>query len=544
MNLGIPRGPIALACLVLPFSLVAMGQQSPAPPKQGAHTTGGMSTAGVYGAVKDKQGRPITAGAFVENGPVVFRDDTVKSGLASFHHRMGTPEKKFILDTIGSGVALLDYDNDGWLDIYFVNGSTYDALAGREKPPRAALFHNNHDGTFTDVTEKAGVGNERWGFGVAVGDYDNDGWPDLYVTNYGKNRLYHNNGNGTFTDVAEQAGVTLGGWSTGTTWGDYDGDGRLDLFVTGYVKFDVSHPPVPGQGELGQSFCQYRGENVMCGPRGLPGETAHLFHNNGDGTFTETTDKAGVANKNGYYGLAAAFADFSGEGRLDLIVANDSTPNYFYKNRGDSTFENDSFYSGFAVDESGREQASMGLAIGDYDNDGRLDVYVTNFSDDFNTLYHNNGDGTFSDLTSNAALKTPTIPFLGWGTQFLDFDNDGLKDIFVGNGHVYPSVDNFDWGTTYAQRPLLFRNVNGRRFEEVPPVTGTGLALVLKARGIAVGDLFNDGRVDVVINNMDSQPTLLRHVVDKCRHRIALHRATQSGGRCTSRLTAYASALT
>jgi enediyne biosynthesis protein E4 len=488
-------------------------QELPKPP-QSSSPMGGVSTGGSYAPVKDAKNRPITAGGFVDGAPVVFEDATEKSGLGKFHHVSGTPEKTFILEAPGSGVAILDYDNDGWPDIYLLNGSTYDALRGKAKPPRAALYHNNHDGTFTDVTDRAGVANERWGFGVAVGDFDNDGWPDLYVANFGKNRLYHNNHDGTFTDVAEKAGVTLGGWSTGVTFGDYDGDGRLDLYVAGYVKFDIDHPPVPGTVVTQYSFCQYRGKPVMCGPRGLPGERNHLFHNNGDGTFTEVSEKAGVANEQGYYGFGAIFADVSDDGRVDLVVANDSTPNYLFLNKGDGTFEDYSYASGFALNESGREQASMGLAAGDYRNDGRLSLFVTNFSDDYFTLYQNEGDTAFTDVSFQAGIAETTIPFLGWGAGFIDYDNDGFKDLLTANGHVYPAVDDNDWGMTYRQRPLLFRNLNGSRFQPVPAATGSGLATLVSARGAAFGDLFNDGKIDVVLNNVDGPPTLLRNVVN------------------------------
>jgi hypothetical protein len=414
-------------------------------------------------------------------------------------------------------VAILDYDNDGWPDIYLVNGSTIDALRGKEKPPRAALFHNNQDGTFTDVTEKAGVANERWGFGVAVGDFDNDGWPDLYVTNFGKNRLYHNNHDGTFTDVADKAGVEVSGaqpvWSTGATFGDYDGDGKLDLYVTGYVKFDLNHPPVAGTAATQYSFCQYRGKPVMCGPRGLPGEHNHLFHNNGDGTFTEVSQQAGVANEKGYYGFGVVFADVNDDGKLDIAVANDSVPNYLFLNKGNGTFEDASYPSGFALKDDGREQAAMGLGIGDYDNSGHLSLYVTTFSDDYFALYKNEGDGNFTDVSFLAGVAAVTIPFLGWGTGFLDYDNDGWKDIFDANGHVYPGVDQNDWGMTYAQRPLLFHNLDGKRFQVVPAATNSGLAVLVSARGAAFGDLFNDGKIDVVLSTIDGPPVLLRNVV-------------------------------
>ena len=471
---------------------------------------GGASTAGVFTPQYDSKKRPITVGGTVTSGPVVFEDIARQAGLATWKHTMGAPAKRYILDTVGSGVALLDYDNDGWLDIYLVNGSTRDALDGKTPPPHAALFHNNHDGTFTDVAAKAGVTNDRWGFGVAVADYDNDGWPDLYVTNFGKNRLYHNNRDGTFTDVAEKAGVALGGWSTGPTWGDFDGDGRLDLFVPGYVHYDLKNQPEPDS--LGSSFCQYRGVTVSCGPRGLPGESDHLFHNNGDGTFTDVSVKAGVADKPGYYGLASAFVDVNNDGKPDLLVADDSTPNYLYLNNGDGTFEDDSYTSGYALNKDGRETASMGIAYGDERNDGLLDIFNTTFSDDYKPLYRNDGDANFTDISYEAHIGQLTIPFLGWGTAFFDYDNDGWKDLMFVSGHVYKNADANNWGTTWAERPLLFHNMQGKRLDPVPAVEGTALATAMPSRGMAVGDLFNDGRIDVVINNMDSIPALLRNV--------------------------------
>jgi hypothetical protein len=505
---------------ILFFATVGHSQEpNPKPP---APAGGGVSTGAAHAAIKDSQSRPITAGGFVDNAPVVFEDITKQAGLDKFHHRSGTSKKESIIETPGSGVALLDYDNDGWLDIYLVNGSTLAAFKGSEPPPRAMLFHNNHDGTFTDVTEKAGVANERWGFGVAVGDYDNDGWPDIYVANFGKNRLYHNNHDGTFTDVAEKAGVTLGGWSAGPTWGDYDHDGFLDLFVPGYVNFDADHPPIAGQGKIPPNFCQFRGIAVMCGPRGLPGEHDHLFHNNGDGTFTDVSVKAGVSDPDGYYGLAAVFVDVDDDGWVDLAVANDSTPNYLYRNRHNGTFEDVGYASGFALSEDGREQASMAIGVGDYDRDGKVDLFTTTFSDDYKTLYRNEGGGNFSDVTYRSGLGETTVPFLAWGAGFLDFDNDGLLDIFIANGHVYPEVDRQDWGTTWAERPQLFRNLDGIKFQEVPPATGSGLADVITGRGAAFGDLFNDGHIDVVINNIDSTPSILRNVIKNGNHWLTL----------------------
>jgi len=497
----------------------AQSTTSPVPPPQ---TQGAVSTGGAYAPVLDEGKRPITAGGFVDSGPIVFQDVAEKAGLTRWRHVMGPEQKKFILETVGSGVALLDFDNDGWLDIYFVNGSTYDAMSGKTEPPHAALFHNNHDGTFTDVAKQAGVTNDRWGFGVAVGDFDNDGWPDIYVSNFGKNRLYHNNHDGTFTDVAEKAGVTLGNWSTGPTFGDYDGDGRLDLFVPGYVHYDLAHPPLPGSPEVAFSTCQFRAINVMCGPRGLKGEPDHLFHNNGDGTFTDVSEKAGVSDRNRYYGLTAVFADLNNDGKVDLVVANDSTPNYLYLNKGNGTFEDDSYASGYALNENGRETASMGIAVGDYRNTGLLDLYNTVFSDDYNPLYRNDGDANFTDVSYRLGIAEVTIPFLGWGTGFVDYDNDGWKDIFVANGHIYPEVDSMGWGTTFRQRPLLFHNLKGDKFEVIPPVKGTGLALLLKGRGAAFGDLFNDGKIDVVINQLDDVPVLLRNTNPDKNHWVGL----------------------
>jgi hypothetical protein len=404
-----------------------------------------------------------------------------------------------------------------------VNGSTFDALDGKVEPPHAALFHNNHDGTFTNVAEAAGVTNDRWGFGVAVGDYDNDGWPDLYVANYGKNRLYHNNHDGTFTDVAEAAGVTLGNWSTGPSFGDYDRDGLLDIFVPGYVHWDMKHLPLSGSREVGFANCSFRGAQTMCGPRGLLGEPDHLFHNNGDGTFSDVSEKAGVSDTRRYYGFSSTFVDIDNDGKVDLLVTDDSSPNYLYLNKGDGTFQDASFYSGFALNQDARETASMGLAVGDYANNGRLDLYTTTFSDDYKTLYRNDGDGNFVDITPQMGIAEATYPFLSWGTEFFDYDNDGWKDLMFVAGHVYPQVDQHNWGTSFAERPLLFHNLDhGKKFEVIPPVEGAGLADVIPARGAAFGDLFNDGKIDVVINCLDHTPVLLKNVNDDHNHWVGL----------------------
>ncbi len=469
-----------------------------------------------------KRRTPVTATGFVESGPVVFIDITKAAGLAGWSHTMGNADKRLICDVNGSGVGLIDYDNDGWLDIYLVNGSNFDSLDGKREPPHAALFHNNHDGTFTDVAAKAGVTNDRWGFGVAVADYDNDGWPDIFVSNLGKNRLYHNNHNGTFTDVGEKAGITLGNWSAGGTWGDYDGDGRLDLFVAGYVHFERDNLPYEKTSAVGFSYCEFRGEPVMCGPRNIKGEPDHLFHNNGDGTFTDVSAKAGVSDPNSYYGLTPLFADVNNDGRIDLLVADDSTLSYLYLNRGDGTFEDASFTSGFALNEDGREVAAMGIAAGDYMNNGLLDFAITDFSDEAKLVFHNDGKGAFTEVSMRSGIGKKSVPFLSWGTGFLDYDNDGWLDLMFINGHIYPAADRLDWGTSYSQRPLLFRNTRDGKFEEVPPVTGSGLAQIISGRGAAFGDLFNDGKIDVVITPIEGPPVLLRNVFPDHHHWVEL----------------------
>ncbi len=473
----------------------------------------------------DEKHRPITAGGFVKTGPVVFIDDSEKAGLTRWTHKMGTPEKNYIIETKGSGVGLIDYDNDGWLDIYLVNGSTVDALTGKASPPHAALFHNNHDGTFTEVAAKAGVTNDRWGTGVAIADYDNDGWPDIFVSNVGRNRLYHNNHDGTFTDMAEKAGVQLGNWSSSATFGDYDGDGRLDLFVAGYIHWDWDNLPA-ATGGSNNAFCTFRGEAVACGPRGLKGEPDHLFHNNGDGTFTDVSEKAGVADKPGYYGLGALFVDINNDGKPDLLVGNDSTPNYLYLSKGDGTFDDVSYASGYALNEAGRETASMGIAVGDYQNNGMLAIFNTTFSDDYKPFYRNEGDANLTDISYQLGLGEVSVPFLSWGDAFLDYDNDGWRDLLMSDGHVYPQADKYAWGTSWAERPMLFHNIGGKNFEAVPAVDGTGLADVIAGRGMAVGDLFNDGKLDAVINVMDGHPVLLRNVSPDKNHWLELRLVT------------------
>jgi enediyne biosynthesis protein E4 len=482
-----------------------------------------MASSAPQAAVFDSQHRAVTAGGFVKTGPIVFQDIAKSAGLTTWHHSAGTPKKEFILEAKGPGVCLIDYDNDGWLDIYLVNGANFDFLAGKSPAPHAALFRNNHDGTFTNVTEKAGVANDRWGFGCVVADYDNDGYPDIYVSNYGKNRLYRNNHDGTFKDVAEQAGVDVDKWSTGATFGDYDGDGKLDLFVAGYLQFDWKNPPKQDN-VTPLMFCQYRGIPVMCGPRGMKGERDTLYHNNGDGIFTDVSKKLGLDNSAGYFGLGALFVDVNNDGKPDLLVANDTSQNYEYINKGNGTFEDKSVEDCYALNGAGREMANMGIAVGDYQNNGNLAVVNTDFSDDYDVLFQNDGTGYFTDASYEAGLMKPTMPFVGFGDGFLDFDNDGWQDLLFINGHVYPEADKHpEWGSTYAQRPLLFRNLKNGKFDLMPAVQGTGLAVVSVGRGAAFGDIFNDGKVSVIINNMDGVPVLLRNVNADHHHWIELH---------------------
>lgn len=464
-----------------------------------------------------------TVGIIDPKAPVVLEDVIEKTALAAFRHRSGTVRKDYLFETPSGGVAIFDFDTDGLLDIYLINGSTMAALDGKEKSPRSALYRNLGNWKFEDVTDKAGVANERWGFGVAVGDYDNDSHPDMYVTNLGVSRLYHNNGNGTFTDVAEKLGVARKGFSTGASFGDYDGDGRLDLFVPGYIDVQMNNlPPSPADvgkpGGVGQNFCQFRGVPTMCGPRGLAGEGDTLYNQKADGTFEDVSVKAGVSDPQKYYGFTSAFVHADDDKLLDLIVVNDSTPKQLYINKGDGTFEEVGYPSGVALNENGREQAGMGLAVGDYNNDGRVDFHITNFSDDSNVLYHNDGEGNFTDLTFQAGLGEPTIPFLGWGTSFVDYDNDAWPDLFVVNGHVYPVVDVNQWGTSWAQQALLFRNLRNGKFERIGAAPGSALAVAYPSRGLAVGDLDNDGRPDFVVNNIDSKPALLRNVASGVGH--------------------------
>jgi hypothetical protein len=446
-----------------------------------------------------------------------FTDIAAKAGLTMTTVFGGTDTKKYIIETTGTGVAVFDYDNDGWPDIFLVNGTTLEGFPAG-KAPTSHLYHNNHDGTFADVTAKAGLTATGWGQGVCAGDYDNDGWEDLYVTYYGKNRLYHNQ-SGVFSEVAEPSGVAGSGkaWGTGCAFVDYDRDGLLDLMVANYVDFDVSNAPAPGE----RASCVWKGVPVMCGPRGLPGSKNILYHNLGGGKFEDVTAKAKIDQTTGHYAFSVSTLDFDDDGWPDIYVACDSTPSILYHNNRDGTFTDVAVVAGAAFNEDGREQAGMGSTVGDFDGDGRLDIFKTNFSDDTSTLYRNNGNGTFDDVTFGAGLGLYTR-YLGWGTMFLDFDNDGWPDLLLVNGHVYPEVDKQNLGSSYAEPRILYHNNGNKTFSDISAQAGSGITAVHAGRGLAIGDLWNDGRISAVISNMNAPPSLLVNQVHSPNHWIGL----------------------
>jgi len=434
-----------------------------------------------------------------------FTDVTRAAGI-DFHLTCGTVDKQYIMDSMCGGIAVFDFDNDGWMDIYLVDGSTLaDVKAGKCHPGK--LYRNTHDGKFADVTSKAGLKHCGWGFGVAVGDYDNDGWEDLYVTYLDGGALYHNNHDGTFTDVTSNSGATNAGrWGTSVAFGDYDNDGKLDLYVANYVDIDLDHLPEFGNGP----FCTYRGIAVSCGPRGLTGARDRLYHNNGNGTFTDVSDQLGI-NPGTFYGLGVLWLDYDLDGCLDLYVANDSSPSLLYHNDCKGGFKEVGAETGVAYSSDGREQAGMGIDSADYDRDGWPDILKTNFSDDSNNLYHNDHHGEFTDLAGPANIGPISIPFLGFGAKFFDFDNDGWPDIWISNGHVNPQVDGHSFGVTYAQRPFLFHNLGNGKFTEIGQSSGASLSRRFVGRGAAVADFWNRGRQDVLMSVLDGSPVLLRN---------------------------------
>lgn len=453
-----------------------------------------------------------------------LEDVTAKSGITFTH--TSAKEKKYIFESMTGGVIIFDYDRDGWPDLYFTDAPTVD-MALKGQTTLGVLYHNNHDGTFTDVTQKAGLTKPCLAMGGAVADYDNDGWPDLYITCLGGNILYHNNGDGTFTDVTAKAGVADGHWSSGASFGDYDGDGFVDLMVADYVDFHLNDLPQFGS----SSMCKYRGVDVQCGPRGLKGAGDILYHNNGDGTFTDVSKQAGVDNPNGYYGLGVIWADFNNTGRPDIYMTNDSTPKFLYRNLGKGKFEEIGFESGTALSNEGAEQASMGIAVGDYNHTGRPSLFVNNFENENADLYRNDGDWNFSEVSFPAGVAMPSLPWVKWGTAFVDLDNDGWLDLITADGHVYPQMDQIPSDPGYRQPMVLDMNQADGTFCDASEEAGPALQEKQVSRGLAVGDLFNDGNMDVVVENLDGHPMLLKNNGVPGRHWVSFELAGTKSNR-------------
>jgi len=473
-------------------------------PMAGTAFAQGISTRGVKAQPRGKpSGRPFLAR---------FTDVAAEAGLTHPTVYGGVDAKSYIVEVVGCGLAFLDYDNDGWLDVFVLSGTRLDAA-----PPEATnrLYRNNRDGTFTDVTEKAGLARSGWGSAVTVGDYDNDGFDDLFVTCYGQNVLYRNNGDGTFSDVTAKAGLRQDAarYGSGCTWLDYDRDGHLDLFVATYLDTTLEKLPRPGQ----NADCRWKGVPVNCGPRGLPPGYVQLFHNNGDGTFTDVTRRSGLAAASGSYPMTAVAADYDNDGWPDIYVACDSTPSWLFRNQHDGTFQQEGLERGVALSEDGLEQAGMGIAVGDYDLDGNLDIFKTHFADDTNVLYRNDGKGYFNDSTIRAGIGVETR-YVGWGTGMIDLDNDGHPDLFVVTGGVYPEVERSQPAYPFHTPRLVFRNLGDGRFEELIEEAGPGVAAAHASRGCAFGDFDNDGDVDVLVMNMNEPPSLLRNDVSGGGH--------------------------
>jgi hypothetical protein len=444
-----------------------------------------------------------------------FEDIGQQAGLTVSH--ISSPDKRYIIESVSGGIGLIDCDNDGKLDIIAVNGSNVDRYRKQGGDPMITLYHQDANLKFSDITQQAGLSHKGWGMGVAVADYDNDGLPDIYVTGYGGNVLYHNLGNCKFEDVTEKAGVGAGGLSLGAAWGDYDRDGHVDLFVSRYVHVDMSKLPELGSDE---KFCQFRGVLVQCGPWGMQGESDFLFHNRGDGTFEDVSKKAGVDDPRHYYGMGVVWGDLDNDGWPDLYIANDAGPNYMYRNKHDGTFEEIGLLLGADLSGDGQELGSMGVDLGDYNHSGRLSVFVTEFVDQSDTLYRNNGDDGFADVSSTAGIAQPSHPYVGWGTSFFDMDNDGWLDIYAANGHVYPQVDTIPNAAHFRQSMLLFRNKRNGTFEELASATGLSDVPLRSRRGAAFGDINNDGCIDIVTLNVGEPPSLLLNHCQNGNHRV------------------------
>jgi len=442
-----------------------------------------------------------------------FKEVAAEAGLSATTVFGGKEANRYLLETTGTGVALFDYDGDGFLDVFLVNGTTLEGFP-KGKEPINHLFRSRGNGTFEDVTARAGVGASGWGQGACTGDYDNDGHEDLYVTYYGQNRLYHNRGDGTFEDVTARAGLLdkRTRWGTGCAFLDYDRDGRLDLLAANYIDLDLARAPTPDSG-----LCRYKGVKVACGPPGLTGGKNVLFHNRGDGTFEDVSDKSGITKASGTYGLGVSTLDFDDDGWVDAYVANDSNPSALYRNNHDGTFTDVAVTSGCAYSQDGKPQAGMGVAIGDYDHNGTMDIFKTNFAGDTSTLYANSGQGFCDDRTFAAGIGVNTR-WLGWATAFVDLGNDGWLDLFLANGHVYPEVAQLKTEAAYAQRKVVYVNRGNGRFEDVTEQLGAPATTPRAARGAAFGDVDNDGDVDIVISNVNAPPDLFRTDTEAGRH--------------------------
>ena len=470
----------------------------------------------------------------------VFRDISAQAGLTRSH--VSSPQKYYVIESMSGGIGLFDCDNDGRLDIVMVNGSTVDRYRKDGGDPLVTLWHQDADLHFTDITEKAGLTRKGWGMGVAVADFDNDGNLDLFVTGYNGNALYRNKGNCNFEDVTDKAGVRGGGFSTGAAWADYDRDGHVDLFVSRYVHVDMNDLPAFGS----TRFCRFKGAPVQCGPWGMEGETDLLYHNRGDGTFEEVSKKAGVDDPDKYYGLGVVWGDYDNDGWPDLFVADDATPNHLYHNNHDGTFTDDAMVAGIALNGEGQALGSMGVTWGDYDHSGRLSMFVTEFADQPNTLYRNQDTRSFDDVAMASRIGQPSLPYLGWGTNFFDMDNDAWPDVFVACGHVYPQMDDVKGSAAYAQPLLLHRNLRNGTFEEVSKQAGLADLPLKSRRGAAFGDIANNGNIDVVILNVGEPPTLLLNTNNNPNHRVLFKLEGTKSNRAAigARVTIHAAGMT